>query len=88
MTGFRQFSPLHPGNGSVTKMMRSIVSAVSLLLALGACSVPSVDANQAARNANTPGWTGRTVVIGSTSTIAGNALATYDQQKWQLGRDR
>jgi hypothetical protein len=69
-------------------MMGSIFSAVSLLLALGACSVPAVDANQAARNENTPGWTGRTVVIGSTSTIAGNALATYDQQKWQLGRDR
>jgi hypothetical protein len=73
----------------MTKMMRSILSAGSLLLALGACSAPgNVDAEQAARNANTPGWTGRTFVIGSTSTLAGNATATYDQQKWQLGRGR
>jgi hypothetical protein len=33
-------------------------------------------------NANTPGWTGSTVVVGNTSTIAGDAQATYLAQKW------
>jgi uncharacterized lipoprotein YajG len=37
---------------------------------------------------NTPGWTGRTVVPGSSSTIAGNAEATEIQQKWGVGRER
>jgi hypothetical protein len=73
----------------MTNVTRSIVSAASLLVALGGCSVPaSVDANQAAQNANTPGWTGRTFVVGSTSTVAGNAEATYLQQKWGTGRQR
>jgi hypothetical protein len=33
-----------------------------------------------------PGWTGQTVVIGNNSTIAGNAEATYQQQRWPLQR--
>jgi hypothetical protein len=73
----------------MTNMTRSIVSAAALLVALGGCTVPpNVDANQAAANANTPGWTGRTFVIGSNSTVAGNADATYLQQKWGVGRAR
>ncbi|WP_428492551.1 hypothetical protein [Rhodopila sp.] len=72
----------------MTNMTRSI-SAVALLAALGACSVPpTVDPNQAAQNANTPGWTGRTFVVGSSSTVGGNAEATYIQQKWGVGRQR
>jgi hypothetical protein len=67
----------------------AILSAASLLLALGACSVPpNAGANQAAQNANTPGWTGRTFVLGSNSTVGGDAEATYNQQKWQNGRQR
>ena len=58
----------------MTNITRSAVSAAALLVALTGCSVPpSVDASQAAQNANTPGWTGRTFVTGSTSTVAGNA---------------
>jgi ABC-type phosphate transport system substrate-binding protein len=73
----------------MTNMTRSIVSAAALLAALGGCSVPpSGDASRAAQNANTPGWTGSTFVIGSTSTVAGNAQATYEQQKWGVGRQR
>lgn len=73
----------------MTNTTRSIVSAAALVAALGGCSVPpGGDANQAARNANTPGWTGTTSVIGSNSTVAGNADATYLQQKWGVGRQR
>ena len=73
----------------MTNMTRSIVSAASLLAALGGCSIPrSGDASQTTMNANTPGWTGRTFVIGSTSTVAGDAEATYEQQKWGIGRQR
>jgi hypothetical protein len=35
-----------------------------------------------------PGWTGRTVVLGSRSTIAGDATATRNQQTGQYGRQR
>jgi hypothetical protein len=64
----------------------AIRSAFSLLMALAACSAPSsIDANHAERNDSTPGWTGRTQVIGNNSTIAGDAAATYDQQKWGVG---
>jgi hypothetical protein len=73
----------------MTKTMCSILSAASLLVTLGACAAPlDVSAEQAAQNAKIPGWTGRTFVVGSNSTIAGDAVATYDQQKWQLGRGR
>ena len=66
-----------------------MLSTVGLLITLGACGVPAnVNPADAAANANTPGWTGRTIVPGSASTIAGNAQATYDQQKWQSGRQR
>lgn len=66
----------------------TIIAAAALLIGLGACSVPSSTggANQTARNDHTPGWTGRTLVIGTSSTIAGAAAATYNEQKWQLQR--
>ena len=72
----------------MTKMMRSILPAWLLVFALGGCGVPNIDANQAEQNAKLPGWTGRTFVVGSSSTIAGDADATYQQQKWQYGRGR
>jgi hypothetical protein len=68
---------------------RSILSIVALAIALGACSAPpNVSPDQAAQNANKPGWTGSTFVVGSNSTIAGNQTATYYQQKWGPGRWR
>ena len=73
----------------MTRIARAIVPVSALLAVLGGCSTsPNVDAAQAEKNANSPGWTGRTFVVGSTSTIAGNAEATYEQQKWQLGKGR
>jgi hypothetical protein len=67
----------------------SVLAVVGLLVALGACSAPQpLTADQAAFNANTPGWTGSTIVVGSNSTIAGDAAATYMQQKWGVGRQR
>jgi hypothetical protein len=65
----------------------SVVPAVGFLAVLGlaACAPPG---GVTAAGPNTPGWTGSTVVIGNTSTVAGNAEATYQQQKWPLGRGR
>jgi hypothetical protein len=52
--------------------------ALALCALLAACTqAPPQNAN-----ANTPGYTGNTVVPGNNSTLAGNAQATYDQQKW------
>jgi hypothetical protein len=45
-----------------------------------ACSVPDYTAT--AMNDHTPGWTGRTLIPGNTSTVAGDAAATNSQQKW------
>jgi hypothetical protein len=56
-----------------------------LLLALGLCAFAAACAPptpSASANANTPGWTGSTVVLGNTSTAAGDTNATYRQQKW------
>ena len=50
------------------------------LCALTAACAPPVP--PAGANANTPGWTGTTVVLGNNSTIAGDAQATYLEQKW------
>jgi hypothetical protein len=54
---------------------------------LGGCS-QSFDSGTLAIGPNTPGSTGRTIVIGNNSTIAGDAVATEQQQKWPLGRGR
>jgi hypothetical protein len=73
----------------MTSMMGARLAAVPLLMVLAACSAPApVSSEQAAQNADKPGWTGRTFVVGSTSTIAGDAGATYIQQKWGVGRQR
>ena len=71
----------------MTTTIRSALLLGSTLMILAGCAAP-VDM-QAARDPNTPGATGRTVVIGSNSTIAGDAGATYYQQKWgNYGRGR
>ncbi len=59
-----------------------------LTLLLAGCGSARINTGGPAPDASTPGWTGRTVVTGSSSTIAGNAAATEQQQKWQLGPSR
>jgi hypothetical protein len=68
----------------MTTTIRPILLLGSTLLMLAGCVQPN--GGQAMMDPNTPGWTGRTVVPGSTSTIAGDAVATEMQQKWQLQR--
>jgi hypothetical protein len=59
---------------------RIIAASLMLCTLLAACTrAPPPNAN-----ANTPGFTGSTIVPGNDSTIAGNAEATYNQQKWGL----
>lgn len=73
----------------MSRTTRFILSAAPALLMLGGCSVPlTPGADEAARNANTRGWTGRTVVVGNNSTVAGDAEATYLAQKWGVGQRR
>jgi hypothetical protein len=58
--------------------MRRPIVAIVLCALMAACTqAPPPNAD-----ANTPGFTGRTVVPGNSSTIGGNAEATYLQQKW------
>jgi uncharacterized lipoprotein YajG len=56
-----------------------------IVVLLAGCAQPG---GTVAAGPNTPGWTGRTVVPGSGSTVAGNAEATDLQQKWGVGRER
>ncbi len=67
-------------------LKRCLFPAVPFAFALAACSPPG--AAPATADANTPGWTGRTVVPGNASTVAGDAQATYLAQKWGIGRQR
>jgi hypothetical protein len=71
----------------MTRISRAVLLAAPLLavVSLGGCA-PSPDSTAAAIGPDTPGWTGRTVVPGNNSTIAGNAAATEQQQKWPLNR--
>jgi hypothetical protein len=61
-------------------IMLGFVGAITVTA--GACSGPG---GIAGAGPGTPGWTGRTVVIGDDSTIAGDSQATYLQQKWPYG---
>jgi hypothetical protein len=61
----------------------SIVAAVALLA--GCVQSPP---GSAGLGSDTPGWTGRTVVVGTSSTVGGDAEATYWAQKWGIGRSR
>jgi hypothetical protein len=72
--------------GPKQKLARWVVMAALLGLQV-ACGATGTDPRSAA-DASTPGWTGHTVVVGSTSTVAGDAQATYLQQKWGVGRER
>ena len=67
----------------------SILLAAPLFasVTLGGCT-PGPAVGTAAVGPDTPGWTGRTLLPGSTSTINGSATATYDQQKWPFDIDR
>jgi hypothetical protein len=58
-----------------------VVSAVALL---AGCAPGSSDSANA--GPNTPGWTGRTVVVGSNSSINDDLQATDWAQKWGIGR--
>jgi hypothetical protein len=54
--------------------------ALALCTLLAACA----EAPPHNANANTPGFTGNTIVRGNNSTVAGNADATFLQQKWGI----
>jgi hypothetical protein len=54
--------------------------AIALCGLLAACT----EAPPPNANANTPGFTGTTIVPGNNSSIGGNAQATYLQQKWGM----
>jgi hypothetical protein len=53
-------------------------------IALALCALLAACAEAPPQNANahTPGFTGNTIVRGNNSSLAGNADATYLQQKW------
>jgi hypothetical protein len=72
---------------TMTRLSLSILPIAPLFacIALSGCAQSP---NMAATGPNTPGWTGQTVVPGNNSTLAGNAEATYQQQKWPLGGRR
>lgn len=80
-------APVSPWEKTMTTMIRTMFSTAALL-ALGACTAPGQTGDRQALNGNTPGWTGRTFVVGSNSTVAGDAAATELQQKWGIGRER
>jgi hypothetical protein len=71
----------------MTVSMRGFLLPGSLLAMLAGCGVTGNGA-QTVRDPNTPGWTGRTVIVGSHSTIAADAVATEQQQKWPLNPSR
>jgi hypothetical protein len=68
----------------VTTFRYAIVRAAVVLAALGGCSALPTGTP----DANTPGWTGRTIVPGCSSTLSGDAAATEDQQKWPFVPER
>jgi hypothetical protein len=71
----------------MTALMRACLLLAGLLAIPVGCGGPA-GSGVAANDPNAPGWTGRTTVLGSHSTIAGDAAATELQQKWQLNPNR
>jgi hypothetical protein len=71
----------------MTVSMRLFPLPGALLAILAGCGVTG-NGVQTVHDPTMPGWTGRTVVIGSHSTIAGDAVATEQQQKWPLTPSR
>jgi hypothetical protein len=60
--------------------VRRPIVAVVLCALMAACTqAPTSNAD-----ANTPGFTGRTIIPGNSSTIGGDAEETYLQQKWGM----
>jgi hypothetical protein len=67
--------------------MKNLIVATLAALTVIAATAPLANADNAdANNANTPGYTGRTTVRGSNSTIAGDAAATRMQQTGSYSR--
>jgi hypothetical protein len=69
----------------MTGITRSASLAAVLLIALGGCSVPEGSTSQVTHNTGMPGWTGRSLVVGSHSAIAGDTTAAGRQQSWGAG---
>ena len=64
-----------------------IIGQALAVLVLAGCSQP-YPADGSASATSVPGATGRTIVPGSNSTVAGDAGATEQQQKSPLGGRR
>jgi hypothetical protein len=71
---------------ALTRQSPRHLSAAALLLGLLVSGC--VQATGQTAGPGTPGWTGRSVIVGNKSTITGDAAATENQQKWPLGRGR
>ena len=69
-------------NGRATLLAGPLL-AIALL---SGCAQPT--GASVALTPDTPGSTGRTIVPGNNSSVAGDAAATEMQQKWPIGRDR
>ena len=69
------------------KMISSSLLLGGLLVLPAGCGMTQSPGSPAQSN-GVPGDTGRTKVIGSNSTVAGDAQATYQQQKWPLSPTR
>jgi hypothetical protein len=67
----------------MTRLIRLAIAAAAVLAIAGGCSVPEDNTSQLAPDAGTPGWTGRRLVVGSHSSVAGDATAR--QQNWSAG---
>jgi hypothetical protein len=63
--------------------LRSPLLFLALLIIPVGCGVTQ-GAGSAAQNDGAPGFTGRTTVIGSNSSVAGDQEATSQQQKWPI----
>jgi type IV pilus biogenesis protein CpaD/CtpE len=70
---------------SMRRFTWSIVVVFAAALPAGCAQTPP---DAASAGPNTPGWTGRTVVVGSNSSINDDLQATYWSQKWGIGRQR
>ena len=55
-------------------------------LTLAGCTPPPP--RTATPNFDTPGWTGRSYVVGSQNTVNGSAAGTYYLQKWGVAPGR
>ena len=72
----------------MTTVSRALLTAACLIAPLAGCGGNRTTAAAGVPDTSTPGWTGATFVVGSNSTVASNASATYMQQKWQLTPSR